>query len=140
MMVRRQVFVDVGLMDERYFLYFEEVDFCLQASRRGWPCWYVPQSRIMHIAGQSTGLTRRDQVPPRTPSYWFESRRHYFRKNYGWWGTVAADFLYGVCFAAWRVRRALLRKPDIDPPHHLFDFWKHSIFFRKDRLARPATE
>jgi N-acetylglucosaminyl-diphospho-decaprenol L-rhamnosyltransferase len=31
-----------GLMDEKYFMYFEEVDFCLAARRAGWPCWYVP--------------------------------------------------------------------------------------------------
>ena len=47
-------------MDEGYFLYFEEVDFCLRAHRAGWPCWYVPQSRIMHIGGQSTGVADRE--------------------------------------------------------------------------------
>jgi GT2 family glycosyltransferase len=138
MMVRHQVFVDVGLMDESYFLYFEETDFCLQANRKGWPCWYVPQSRIMHIAGQSSDLTRRDRLPPRTPAYWFESRRHYFTKNYGWWGAVTADLLFGVCFAAWRVRRAIFRKPDVDPPHHLADFWKHSIFSESQSFSKRS--
>lgn len=39
MMVRHQVFEQVGLMDDTYFLYFEETDFCLQAHRAGWGCW-----------------------------------------------------------------------------------------------------
>ncbi len=131
MLVRREVFDAVGLMDEAYFLYYEEVDFCLQARRKGWPCWYVPRGRVMHIAGQSSGMTERDRRPPRTPSYWFASRGRYFRKNFGLAGAVAADLAFGLGFAAWRLRRALQRKPDLDPPHHLADFWKNSIFFRR---------
>lgn len=57
MMIRRRVIDEIGLMDEGYFLYFEEVDYCLAAYRKGWPCWYVPQSRVMHICGQSTGVS-----------------------------------------------------------------------------------
>ena len=57
MIVRRAVFEQAGLMDEGYFMYFEEVDFCLRAARKGWPCWYVPASRIVHLVGQSSGVT-----------------------------------------------------------------------------------
>lgn len=133
MIVRREVFEAIGLMDEGYFLYFEEVDFCLRAARAGWPCWYVPRSRVMHIGGQSTGLTERDRRPPRTPPYWFASRRRYFLKNYGLAGALAADLAFGLGFAAWRARRALQRKPDLDPPRHLADFWAQSVLFRRNR-------
>lgn len=131
MMIRREVFDAVGLMDEDYFLYYEEVDFCLQAHRQGWPCWYVPQSRIMHIGGQSTGMTERYQRPPRTPTYWFDARRHYFRKNFGWGGLIAANLAYGLGFAGWRLRRWICRLPDMDPPHHLGDFWRYSFIPNK---------
>ena len=129
MMIRREVFDAVGLMDETYFLYYEEVDLCLQARRHGWSCWYVPQSRIMHIGGKSTGMTERYQKPPRTPAYWFEARRHYFRKNHGLATLMAADLAYGLGFAGWRLRRLLSRRPDMDPPRHLADFWKQTAFF-----------
>jgi len=69
MMIRRQVFESVGLMDEQYFLYYEETDYCLQAKRAGWSCWYVPQSRVMHITGQSTGVTAKNVAPKRLPKY-----------------------------------------------------------------------
>jgi len=139
MIVRHQVFLNVGLMDEGYFLYFEEVDYCLQARRKGWPCWYVPQSRVMHIAGQSSGVTKRECRPSRTPLYWFESRRRYFLKNFGLFGAIAADVFFGFGFAVWRVRRFLFRMPDLDPPHHLADFWKNSVLFRKNRsFADPV--
>ena len=139
MIIRREVFDAVGLMDEKYFLYFEEVDFCLQAARAGWPCWYVPQSRVMHIGGQSTKVTERDRRPDRTPAYWFASRSRYFRKNFGLSGAIAADLAFGIGFAAWRLRRLVTRKPDLDPPHHLGDFWMNSVFFKKHEPIEIAA-
>ncbi len=136
MMIRRQVFEAIGLMDEGYFLYFEETDFCLRAARAGWPCWYVPQSRVMHIAGQSTGVTGRDARARRMPAYWFDSRRRYFLKNHGLAKALAADLAFGTGYALWRFRRLIQRKPDNDPPCLLQDFWKASVLFRRNRSIR----
>jgi N-acetylglucosaminyl-diphospho-decaprenol L-rhamnosyltransferase len=49
MMVRRQVLAEIGWMDEDFFLYFEEVDYCRRAQQAGWECWYVPDSRVVHL-------------------------------------------------------------------------------------------
>lgn len=141
MMVRREVFDRVGLMDEEYFLYLEETDFCLQSARAGFECWRVPASRVMHIAGQSTGVTDRSAPPRRLPAYWFESRSRYWLKNYGRSYGIAADLLAILLFALWRVRRPLQRKADEDPPHYLQDLWRHSTLFvgvppTNSRLAR----
>jgi GT2 family glycosyltransferase len=122
MMVRREVLESVGLLDDRYFLYFEETDFCLQARRAGWDCWYVPQSRVVHLVGQSSGI--KDGVPTvrRIPGYWFHSRSRYFGKNYGLLYRFLADATWVLGFACWRLRRRLQRKPDHDPPALLWDF------------------
>ena len=124
--VRRQVFETAGLMDEAYFLYYEEVDFCLQAHRSGWGCWYVPDSRVVHLVGQSSGVTNTKTVPKRLPSYWFDSRRRYFLKNHGWLYTVLTDLVWLLSFSLWRCRRWLQRKPDNDPPRLLRDFFSNS--------------
>ena len=42
------VFREVGVLDERYFIYFEETDWSLRVRRRGYACWYEPKSRIYH--------------------------------------------------------------------------------------------
>jgi len=116
------VFDAIGLMDERYFLYYEEVDFCLRARRAGWACWYVPASRVVHLVGQASGVTDVKRPAKRVPRYWFESRSRYFRSNHGWLYERMASLAWAVGFGLWRVRRRLQGKPDTDPPHMLWDF------------------
>lgn len=130
MMIRRQVFEAVGLMDEGYFLYYEETDFCLQAKRIGWQCWYVPQSRVMHMLGQSTGVTAKGRAPRRLPQYWYDSRRRYFRKNHGWFYAALVDLCWLISFGLWRVRRFVQQKPDNDPPQMLWDSLRNSVFLK----------
>lgn len=130
MIIRREVFEAAGLMDEDYFMYYEEMDFCLQAKKAGWSCWYVPQSHVVHLVGQSSGVTDTKRPPKRLPQYWFNSRRRYFLKNHGWLYTAIADAVWTVSFALWRVRRVIQRKPDQDPPHFLSDFLRNSIFLK----------
>ena len=127
MLVRREVFRDVGLMDEDYFLYFEETDLCLAAKRAGWPTWYVPSSRVVHLVGQSSGIDTDDMSEKPMPRFWFESRRRYFAKNHGTLYAVLADLIYGTAFGLWRIRRAIQRKPDLDPPHFLRDLLRFNL-------------
>jgi GT2 family glycosyltransferase len=127
MIIRREVFVDAGLLDEAYFMYFEEVDFCLRARRAGWTCWYVPASRVVHLVGQSSGVTDVKQANKRRPKYWFESRRRFFVKNHGKLKTAMADMLWMSAFATYRIRRFLQRKPDTDPQKLLGDFARNSL-------------
>jgi len=129
MLVRREVFEQVGLMDEGYFLYYEETDFFLHAQRAGWESWYVPASRVMHIAGASTGVTGEKVMKKRMPAYWFESRRRYFVKNHGRAYAMAVDAAWLLAHLSFRARRALQRKPDTDPPRLAADFLAHSAWW-----------
>jgi hypothetical protein len=132
MIVRRQVFEEIGLMDEGYFLYFEEVDFCLRARRVGWSCWYVPASRVVHLVGQSSGVTDVKRPMKRRPRYWFESRSRYFRRNHGRVYKMLADLSRVFGFSLWRLRRRIQGRPDPDPPGLLADFLRFN-FLTADR-------
>lgn len=79
LMMRRTVLDEIGLFDERFFLYFEETDLCLRAARAGYRTDFVPASRVAHIGSVSTGMKGWTRVP----GYWFDSRWHYFAKNHG---------------------------------------------------------
>lgn len=140
LMIRREVLEQIGLLDEGYFLYFEETDFAVRAKRAGWRCWHIPESRIVHLVGQSSGLSSRDTAPPRRPAYWFESRRRFFVLNYGLVYCCVADTLFLIGYTLWRVRRLIQRKPYQDPPHFLRDFLAGSALCRgRTELAPRKT-
>lgn len=131
--IRRQTLEQIGLLDDGYFMYFEETDLCLRAHRAGWECWYVPQSRVVHLIGQSSGFTSgKDRKPP--PRWWFDSRRRYYVKNHGRLYALLADAVWTVGFSTWRVRRFLQRKPDTDPPALLSHFVRYSTLRRGFKL------
>lgn len=126
MIIRREVFDDIGLLDEAYFMYFEEVDFCLRAKRAGWTCWYVPRSRVVHLVGQASGVTDVKKARKRRPKYWFDSRRRYFLRNHGEFRTVLADAAWAGGFMLYRARQLIQKKPDNDPDRLLRDFVANS--------------
>jgi len=132
MIIRREVFADIGLLDEGFFTYFDDIDICFNAARKGWPTWYVPASRVVHLVGQSTGVT---QKAKRTPPYMLDARRRYFLKNYGPAYAAMADLGRIIGLALWRLRVALTGKEDNSPPHLLRDSIRHSVFFKGFRLT-----
>jgi len=127
MMIRKEVFDDIGLMDEQFFLYYEETDFCLRAHHAGWPCWFVPHSRVVHLEGQSTGATGAGARRKRVPRYWFDSRRHYFRKHHGAGYEFMANLAHAGSHAVWLFRKWLQFKEDEDIPDYLRDFLKQTM-------------
>ncbi len=104
-MIRREVIDQIRLLDEGYFMYYEEVDFCKRAQKAGWECWYVPQSRVIHLVGQASGINSADTQPIRSPAYVFESRRRYFQKLHGRFYETLADLAWLTTYPLWRLRR-----------------------------------
>ena len=58
-LIRRDTVQDIGVLDERYFLYFEEIDYCLSARRAGWEVVFFPHAQVVHLGGQSSVNTGR---------------------------------------------------------------------------------
>jgi GT2 family glycosyltransferase len=52
---RRAMLADVGLLDEQFFMYLEDVDLAFRAQLRGWSCLYEPRARVLHQGGASGG-------------------------------------------------------------------------------------
>lgn len=140
MIIRPEVFEDIGLLDEGYFVYFEEVDFCLRASRvkrngkhgvrggGGWECGYVPASRVVHLIGMASQVNNPSMVPKRRPRYWFDARKRFYRKNYGLVTSLLADLAWMSGYLVFRVRRWVQRRPTNDPPRFFRDFVRYTYF------------
>ena len=124
MMIRREVLTQVGLFDETFFLYYEETDLCRRAHDAGWSAYYVPSSSVAHVGSASTKL---QDLQRRTPSYWFDSRRHYFLKHHGRRGLWKANAAWLTGSTLLRTRRVLQRRPTETPSKQYRDFIRHGL-------------
>lgn len=127
LMLRRAMLDEIGLFDETFFLYFEETELCHRAARAGWECWFVPDSRVVHVGSASTGM----KSWTRLPGYWLDSRRHYFTKTHGPAHFLAATLANLAGTGLWRLRCLLQGRPHGDPDHYLRDLVAHAL--------RPAS-
>jgi len=82
-MVRGETLNRIGGMDEGYFLYFEDIDYCRKARKAGWKVVHIPEARAIHLRGGSASLKKDTTARRRLPRYIYESRARYFAKFYG---------------------------------------------------------
>jgi len=87
MLIRKNLFDELGGFDENYFMYFEDVDLCLQAKKRGYKIMVHPSIRIFHQSGQSFADNQNKK------KYYYDSQEYYFRKNFGTTKTVLLKLL-----------------------------------------------
>lgn len=84
MLIRRQVIDQIGYLDERFFAYQEDADYCFQARRAGWQVYYVPAARVTHFGGEGGSRVQ----PYRSIFAWHKSYWLYYRKN------LASDYFF----------------------------------------------
>lgn len=77
MLIRREVLDQIGLLDERFFAYQEDADYCFRAKQAGWQIYYHPQAQIIHYGGQGGSRIK----PYRSIYEWHKSYFLYYRKN-----------------------------------------------------------
>lgn len=139
LMIRGDVIDRIGLLDQRYFLYFEETDFCARAADAGFEAWHVPASRVTHLGGRSTGLTEFGPAA-RRPRYWFESRARFFLRRHGVAATHLANLLWLLASPLGAAWAGLRGRPRHDPPKLWWDFLSYNygrrgLMYRTDEIA-----
>ena len=87
MLVRRRDLESVGLLDERYFLYTEDVDLCVRLRRRGRGVLFVPEAEVVHLRGRSAGRN------PRTARLRRLSQLAYYEKHHPAWLPLLRAYL-----------------------------------------------
>jgi GT2 family glycosyltransferase len=97
LMIRRDALESIGPLDEQYFLYAEELDWCRTAKARGWQIATCPAAEMVHLQGQSSG-----QVKAGALAALIEARLRYYRKHDGaltaW--VISALYVLG-CLRRW---------------------------------------
>jgi GT2 family glycosyltransferase len=95
-LIRREVVLSVGLLDDHYFMYFEDVDFCRRAGKAGWTVLNWPQARVVHLRGGSSTVKASAIRKARLPEYLYRSRARYFAKFYSPLGLWRANVWWMV--------------------------------------------
>ena len=129
MLVPRHVFETIGFLDEAFFVYSEEADWCRRIRNAGWRCIFAPEARILHLDGGSKSTA---QIKSRMYVQMQKSKMIYVRKHYGWLGAlcartvfVSSAMLRGLVFGALSLRsaneqhRARLRLSRVSLRYHL---------------------
>ena len=78
LMIKRTIIDHIGAMDERFFMYYEEVDLCYKVKQAGWRVVFMPEVAIIHLGGQSSG-----QIPVKKQMMAITSLLKFFRKHRG---------------------------------------------------------
>jgi GT2 family glycosyltransferase len=78
LMIRRSVLDEIGLFDEAFFIFGEDMDLCYRFDKAGWRCWYVPSAGIIHFGGEST-----KQISTRRILYSQQAKYMFFAKHFG---------------------------------------------------------
>jgi N-acetylglucosaminyl-diphospho-decaprenol L-rhamnosyltransferase len=102
LLIRRDALDAVGLLDEGFFMYFEETDWCARALRAGWALWQVPTAVVLHDSG---GTTR--HVAEEMSLQFHRSQARYYRKHHGRVGYLALKLIVGGG-VAYRFLRSVL--------------------------------
>lgn len=79
LILRRAALDQVGLLDENFFFYSEDIDLCYRLRRAGWHLYWVPSAEVVHYGGQSSQLVPADSF---IRLYW--GKLQYMRKHHGW--------------------------------------------------------
>jgi GT2 family glycosyltransferase len=130
-MVRREVVEQVGMLDERFYYYWEETEWCLRARRAGWKVWVAPQAKVWHKGVQS------DYRPsPDVTYYWARNWLLMLSKHRApvraW---LNALIVQGRCLFSWTVKPRWRSQK-----HHRDALWQGvSDFVRRRWGRRPLT-
>jgi GT2 family glycosyltransferase len=95
-MIRSDIMREVGVLDEGYFLYYDDADYCRMARKSGWKIGCCKTAQVVHLEGQSNELPEKARCRKRKPRYYYVSRSRYFAKHLGAAGLWAANIAWSL--------------------------------------------
>jgi N-acetylglucosaminyl-diphospho-decaprenol L-rhamnosyltransferase len=135
-LLRREVVEKVGLLDEGYYLYFDDADYCRLARRAGYQVLYWPRARVVHLRGKSNPVKERTQLRKRRPAYYYASRSRYFAKFYGRAGLWISNLLWTLGRLVSLARETFGTRRSHTCEREWRDIWFHAL----DPMQLPGDE
>ncbi len=95
-MIARRVLETCGLLDEGYFMYFEDADYCRTVRAHGFRVVHEPRGKVVHLRGKSSPVKEATRLKKARPSYYYEARSRYFLRGYGFLGAFLANLFWSL--------------------------------------------
>lgn len=123
-LIRSEVFEKIGLMDEDFFMYFEDTYFCRLSRRAGFDIVNWPYAHVVHLRGQSSEVKSLSKKKKRLPAYYYKSRSKYYIKTYGYFGLLSANLFWLLGRSFSYLREILTSKELTVSEKQSIDIWK----------------
>lgn len=114
LLVRRDVIEQIGMFDEDFFLYFEDIDLCYRIRDKGWKLCYFPESKIFHSGGTSTGKHKQA-----SRFFYRKSQLYFYSKHNSRLSLLMLRVYLGLNFLG-RASLGILGEKQEFPTHHDF--------------------
>jgi N-acetylglucosaminyl-diphospho-decaprenol L-rhamnosyltransferase len=117
----------IGMMDEGYFMYYDDIDYCRRANQAGWKTLYWPEARVVHLRGGSGPVKTLTQACKRRPKYLYASRARYFAKFYRRTGLWTANMCWEIGRAVSWTREVCGNKHPHTSEREPLDIWTNGL-------------
>lgn len=138
-LIRDEVFQKIGLLDEGYFMYYEDVEFCSRTHKAGWEILSTPDSTVIHLEGGSSYLKDDVMSKKRLPIYYYESRARYFYQVKGRFSLLLANIMWSLGRTISKTRQLFGRKDKQSIKGQWKDIWKNYLSPLK-RYSHPDNK
>ena len=136
-MIRKEVIDEIGLLDENYFMYFEDSAYGLKAAANGWRAARIEEASVKHFEAKSSGVKDAAAAHKALPRYYYAARSRYFIDYYGRAGLIAANLFWLLGRAVNYARALTLKAPKKTARGRALDIWTSPDFTPPDITKKP---
>lgn len=122
-LIKGELIETIGMLDDGYFMYYEDAEFCHRSRMAGWDVLNVPKARVVHLRGKSSPVKSSTEKRKRLPLYYYESRTRYFYQVYGYAGLFFANLLWWFGRSFSKTRQVMGRNDKAVSEKQWLDIW-----------------
>lgn len=136
-LIRGEALREVGLLDEGYFMYYEDADYCRRVRQAGWAILNWPDAHIVHLRGGSSDVKADTEARRRRKRYYYAARNRYLAKFHNFGGMLLSNLCWELGRVISLVREGLGHRESHLCSHEAKDIW---INWRKPLTGKHGME
>ena len=124
-MISAECIAKTGYLDEGFFMYFEDVEYCHRMCRTGFKVFHNPAASAVHLRGGSSSVKKNIATKKRLPKYYYQSRCRFYYKKYGYLGLFTTNIFWYLGRGVSLTRQFMGRKDKSALKSQWKDIWSN---------------